>query len=124
MALHRCIVRAAISLGLVSAGLVVSGGAAVAATPTCETYVVGVLPDGRLLARDVTNLRTTEEKQTATPLPFRVDWLGLAGYPERTGDTRLDHYTAYAAGQLPRALDVQVVDSSPTMTVQARRLSP
>lgn len=118
MSIHRRIGHVAVSLGLAAGALTATAGAAAAATPTCRTWVVAVTPSGRLMEREVTNTRIIVEKQTAAALPYRVDWLGNAGQSERTGATRLDHFTAFTAGQRPRALDIEAVDSSTTLTVK------
>ena len=106
----------AIALGLVSVGLVASGGAAVAAAPTCETSVVGVRPDGRLVDRWVTNTSVDKEFLTADPLSFPVDNTVLVGAERVTGGS-VSHFNTFGSGDTPRTIDLTRQDGSTVLAV-------
>lgn len=113
------------ALGLVTAGLLVAPagaqpgaeGRASATLPTCHTRVVGVLPSGRLIYRDVTNVRIIKEQSTATALP-RIDSL-TGGFEQKIEGGWKTTYTAHAAGVRPRILDVTDLDATSTLQVTA-----
>ncbi len=118
------------ALGLVASGLLTSSVAAKSAGPTvpsagaviCKTQVIGVLPNGRLVKRLVTNTRFDSEKVTAAPLPFKVDYLFGWNSEQITGGRQYWWY-AFTAGQAARRITVRDLDAEPTLakpTVVAR----
>jgi len=125
MTLHKRVAYLAMTLGLVSAGLIASQGAAVAATPTCETSIVGVQPDGRLVDRRVTNTAVEKEYLTADPLSFPVDNMVFTGAEQVTGGS-VSHLNTFSSGDTPRNVDLARQDGSTvhTATVAATYAKP
>lgn len=115
------------SAGLVAASLLVAHDPATAAArhparatatvPTCQTDVAGVLPNGRLIERHVTNVRIVAEQQSA-PLGFGVDFLTQAQHSDVSGTSRTEHFQAFAAGRHTVGIDVGVIQGSPTLTIK------
>lgn len=112
---YRPIAHVAAAFGLVLAGLTLSTGTAVAAAPTCSTSVMGVLPDGRLVDRWLTNTRQDKEFTSADPLPFSVDNMVFLGSDQVTGG-HVRHLNTFSSGTAPRTVDETRLDASPTMT--------
>lgn len=109
--------RAAIvSLGLVAAGLVASSTpASAAAAPICNTTVVGVRSDGRLVERWVQGTRILENKVSSNGVGVPAEsmiWLGDDDVP----GGRVYHYQVYYPGRRPALLDVTNLKGSNTLT--------
>lgn len=116
MTLHKRMATVAVTLGLASASLIVSTGAAVAATPTCETSVIGVLPNGRLIDRVVKNTSLEKEYVSTAALPFGVNNMVITGGEQITGG-RLFHVNTFTSGGRPHNIDVTEHDSPTDLTV-------
>jgi hypothetical protein len=117
---HKRVAHIAVTLGLVSGGLIASTGVAVAATPRCETSVVGVLPSGRLVDRWVKNTGLKKNHVSTDPLPFSVTNMVWTGFEKITGGGKY-HVNAFGAGTRPRNLDVTRLDASTDLTVNVTK---
>jgi hypothetical protein len=120
MTVRKRIAHATLALGLVSGGLLASGGAAVAAAPTCETAVVGVLPSGKLIDRDVKNTSLVKEYVSTDPLPFPVNnmvWLG----GENTATGSVLYARTFTSGSRPHNIDVTFTDGSTELAVDVSK---
>lgn len=126
MSLFTRLLPAALATGMVASGLLISPGAArsgtddrsAAAPPICHTRIGGVLPNGKLLFRDVTNVRITREKSTAAAQP-RIDAL-LGGFREAIEGGERSGYAVLARGKRPRLIYVTDRESAAHLTVAGR----
>lgn len=121
--------------GLLAAGLVAAGAPTATAQPadgprssadrgsatrpTCTALLAGILPSGRMVIRDVTNVRITREKKTVDPLPYRVDYIET-GYPTEKVEGGYRHnFQLFANGKRTRGVDVLNPDEGTTLEVGA-----
>jgi hypothetical protein len=116
MIVRKKIVHAAVALGLASGAIVATTGAAVAATPTCHTAVDGILPDGRLVDRWVTNTGVDKNHVSTTALPFSVDNMVDVGSESITGGRKY-YINTFTTGGRPHNIDVVRQDGSTDLTV-------
>jgi hypothetical protein len=116
MTVQKKIVHVIVALGLGSGAIVATTGAAVAATPSCETSVVGVLPNGKLVDRWVKNTSLEEDHVSTAPLPFAVNNMVSAGSDAITGG-RMSHVNTFTSGGRPHTIDVTRHDNSADLTV-------
>ena len=121
MTRYKRIAHVAVTLGLVSGAVIVSTGAAVAATPRCETSVIGVLPSGKLVDRWVTNTALNKDRVSTDPLPFAVNSMVWTGTDKTDGGavTQINTFTSRAR---PRNIDVTGQDSSAALTVKVSKV--
>lgn len=108
----------------ISTVLVAAPGPAVAAQEdlTCRSAAVGVLPNGKLLKRNLENGRQTGVKVTRAELPFRPTTMGYAGWEEIDGGYR-EYYVAAARDGRPRFLVVTDKDARRKMRARAVRFA-
>lgn len=71
--------------------------------------MIGVLPSGQLVNRDVTNLGLQAEHVSTTALPFSVTSMVFLGSEKVTGGY-LSHVNTFGAGTRPRNSDVHNAD--------------
>jgi len=115
--IQKKIVHAVVALGLASGAVVATTtGAADAATPTCSTSVVGVLPNGKLVDRWVTNTTLDQDHVSTAPLPFAVNNMVSMGGERITGGG-VSHVNTFTAGGRPHNIDLTRHDNSADMTV-------
>lgn len=112
-----------VSTGLAAAPLPAATAAGSrAAALECRVTVTGVLPDGRLLSRDLHDARETQAKTSQRALPFRPTSLGVAGYEGSQGVFRV-WYVATADAGRPRLVQVDDRLEEPRLRTTTTRLA-
>lgn len=108
---------ATVVMGLVASGLIVSGGAAEAATPSCWTQVIGVTSNGRILNRIVHGTRMTEQKVSTTAVGVPAESIVAFFGRKFTGGVTY-RYHVYSPGRRAAEVDVTDRDSSSNLTTK------
>lgn len=109
------------AVALSATALIAVPGTAADAAPVatamhCDTGVIGVLPSGRLMERDVRNTVITGEKKSA-PLPYKVDSM-YGGVPSDTiSGGFVQHFFVHASGRPAKLIDVTDKTASSILTV-------
>lgn len=111
-------------MALAAAGLVAVAPPATAATTLrCRSEVIGVLPNGTLVERSVTNRRVDVNSRSDAPLPYRVQSLVPLGSESITGGYKA-YYTAFVNGTRPRDISATHLDGKTTSRVRTVRRLP
>lgn len=116
MTFHKRLGYLVLTLGLASGAAVATAGAAEASTPTCQASVFGVMTDGKVVRRDVTNTRVDKEWVSPTALPFAVNSMVYLGGETVTGGSVV-HVNTFTAKGRPHNVDLGVQDGSTDLTV-------